>query len=289
VTPIEEARPGIEEALRKAAAHAAAETAATALCNAAMPGRDGTRPDFGDVVKARGLECRSAGPFAATDAPVPEYGAAFTAEAFRRSLGAFDAVSDPIPVEGGWLVLKLTDVREPRTPEFDEVREAAREAAFDRALGEALRARAAEVKAAAEETSLREAAERFGLGPVATESFTGFEGAMSTNAILRVLAAATATANPGEFGEPAPLDGDLILARLAGRTPADDAAFEAQGAEIAGALNQRRAAELGGLWERSLLDGLEDLHPVADPAEEEAGDGEDAEAPDGGEAPAQTM
>lgn len=284
--PLDEARGGIEAKIRAERARDAAEAAAEELCAAAMPGRDGTRPDFAEVVKARGLECREAGPFALGDVPVEEFGAAFAEEAFRREAGPFDSVSDPMRVEGGWLVLKLTDIRESRVPEFEEVREKALEAARGKAVAAAMADKAAALKAAVEGgSSFADAASANGLEVVAAEPFTGLEATSGGDPALRALAGAVAVANPGELTEAAPLADGLVVGFLKDRVAADDSVYEAHRAEIVNALLQRRAAEMDTLWQESLLAGLEDLQPAdadedveegADAAPEEAAE-EDAE------------
>jgi hypothetical protein len=278
--PLDEVRGEIGAKLRAERAREASEAAAEELCSAAMPGRDGTKPNFEEVVKGRGLECRAAEAFAAGDDPVPEYGAAFVREAFARELGPFDAVSDPIPVEGGWVVLKLTDIIDPRTPEFGEVRDEATAAAKAKALEKALADKAGELRAAAEAEggSLAKAAEAAGLEVVSPAAFTGFEATSGDDPALAALAGALATVNPGELAGPVNVPGGVIVGYLKERVAAADSVFETHRAEIENALLQRRAAEMSALWRESLLEGLVDLHPAVTADDEDVEEGADGEA-----------
>ena len=258
-TEFETVKDAIAAVLRRDAAREKAEAAATRLCSDAMPARDGSLRDFADVAREAGLDPVELAPFSASEVPVADAGPAFTAEAFRREMGAFDAVSDPVLSDTSAYVLKLLEILPSRIPEFSEVEAKATDAAREKAIHDRLAERANELRDAAQKavaagssfiTAVRDA----GGTATSAEPFTGFAASQSSNPLLPLLASAVVTCNPGEFTDVLFADdGTAVFAVLNTRIPGDEDAFESQRLPIANAIRQRRGQELSAAWMASLL------------------------------------
>lgn len=272
---LEEAHDDILAAMRKNAALERAENAANGFATKTFPGQDGVIPNFADVAAAAGLEVTVTPSFSAGEAPVPAAGSMFVQEAFSRDLGAFDAVSDPIPGDDGLLyVLHLDKIEAPRTPGFEEAEPQAAARARAKALDEALHAKAnaaheAIAAAIADGKSFGDAAVAEGLAVVSPKTFTGIEAnspSEDSDPVLPALASALATCNDGELTEPFAVPAGLAIGFLAGHEPADEATFEQQKASIAGIIRQRRSQEAYAEFLKDLLSEARftDLHPIAE-------------------------
>ena len=258
-TEFETVKDAIAAVLRRDAAREKAEAAATRLCSDAMPARDGSLRDFADVAREAGLDPVELAPLSASEVPVADAGPAFTAEAFRREMGAFDAVSDPVLSDTSAYVLKLLEILPSRIPEFSEVEAKATDAAREKAIHDRLAERANELRDAAQKavaagssfiTAVRDA----GGTATSAEPFTGFAASQSSNPLLPLLASAVVTCNPGEFTDVLFADdGTAVFAVLNTRIPGDEDAFESQRLPIANAIRQRRGQELSAAWMASLL------------------------------------
>lgn len=258
-TEFETVKDAIAAVLRRDAAREKAEAAATRLCSDAMPARDGSLRDFADVAREAGLDPVELAPFSASEIPVADAGPAFTAEAFRREMGAFDAVSDPVLSDTSAYVLKLLEILPSRIPEFSEVEAKATDAAREKALHDRLAERANELRDAAQKavaagssfiTAVRDA----GGTATSAEPFTGFAASQSSNPLIPLLASAVVTCNPGEFTDVLFADdGTAVFAVLNTRIAGDEDAFESQRLPIANAIRQRRGQELSAAWMASLL------------------------------------
>ena len=258
-TEFETVKDAIAAVLRRDAAREKAEAAATRLCSDAMPARDGSLRDFADVAREAGLDPVELAPFSASEVPVADAGPAFTAEAFRREMGAFDAVSDPVLSDTSAYVLKLLEILPSRIPEFSEVEAKATDAAREKAIHDRLAERANELRDAAQKavaagssfiTAVRDA----GGTATSAEPFTGFAASQSSNPLIPLLASAVVTCNPGEFTDVLFADdGTAVFAVLNTRIAGDEDAFESQRLPIANAIRQRRGQELSAAWMASLL------------------------------------
>jgi len=257
-TEFETVKDAIAATLRREAAREKAEAAASRLCSDAMPARDGTLRDFSEVAAEAGLAPLELPPFSAADIPVPDAGPAFTAEAFRREMGAFDAVSDPVLSDSSAYVLKLLEILPSRVPEFSEVEAKATEAAREKALHDRLAERANELRDAAQKavaagSSFISAVRDAGGTATSAAPFTGFSASQSSDPVLSLLASAVVTCNPGEFTDVLFTDDAAVFAILNTRIPGDEDTFESQRLPIANAIRQRRGQELAAAWMADLL------------------------------------
>ena len=258
-TEFETVKDAIAATLRREAAREKAEAAASRLCSDAMPARDGTLRDFSEVAAEAGLAPLELPPFSATDIPVPDAGPAFTAEAFRREMGAFDAVSDPVLSDTSAYVLKLLEILPSRVPDFAEVEAKATEAAREKALHDRLAERANELRyaavaAVASGSSFITAVRDAGGTATSAQPFTGFSASQSSDPVLSLLASAVVTCNPGEFTDVLFTDdGTAVFGILNTRISGDEDTFESQRLPIANAIRQRRGQELAAAWLAGLL------------------------------------
>ena len=282
VAELDDVRDGIVKALRRQAALDKADAAATDLAFKAIPDRDGTVPEFADAVKASGRKAQKLPPFARTDVPLEDGGAALVAAAFELAPNAFDRVSAPIAGEENVYVLYLEKTHEPRVPTFDEAKDRVTAFAKGKAVAEALAAKGTEIQAAATAglaagKTFAEAVAGTGAKTVAAEPFTGLSGSSSTNEAVQALVQAVVSYNQGEVADPVPAGDGLIVAYLKARTPADPATFDSYQTEIASAIRARRGQGLFRDWQAALLapERFTDLQRVEAPAEDpEEGDDE---------------
>ncbi len=293
VAELDEVKDGIVAALRREAAIEKADAAATELAFKAIPDRDGTVPDFAAETATAGRTALKLPPFARFDVPLADGGMAFTATVFELGLDAFDRVSAPIVGQTNLYVAYLEKIHEPRVPSFEDAKEQVLAAAKRKAVAEALQAKGAAVKAAAEAglaagQTFAEAVADTGAQVATAEPFTGLSGSSSTNAAVQTLAQAVVGFNQGEVAEPAPFADGVLVAYLQTRTPAAPASFDSYRDEIASAIRNRRAQTLFRDWQASLLapERFTDLQPAATADEQDEGNEEAGEEGAGDEAPA---
>ena len=289
IAELDAVKEDIVKALRREAALGRADAAATELAFRAIPDRDGSVPDFGaEVAKdPSGRRAEKLPPFSRFELPLEDAGAAFAAAAFELAPNPFDRVSAPISGQDGVYVIYLEKEIPPRVPAFDEVRDRARSAARRKALSDALAAKAAAVKDAAqaglaEGKTFAESIAGLGVDATAAEPFTGLSGSASTNAAIQALVQSVVAYNPGEVTDPTPVEEGAIVAYVKARAPADEASFDSYREEIASVIRNRRAQGLFRDWQAGLLapDRFTDLQRPADAGDaEEDGDEATEEAP----------
>jgi peptidyl-prolyl cis-trans isomerase D len=258
VDDLDDVRDAIVDALRRDAALAQADAAATELSFRSIPGRDGTLPDFAEEAEKSGHPAREIGPFSRLDLPEEDAGAAFTLAAFELDSGAFDRVSIPVAGKAYAHVIYLKEIQPPRVPEFEEVRDRALEAARQRAVANALAARATALQEAAaaglaEGRRFAEALNGLDAAVTTTEPFTGLSASASEDDVLQALVQTVVTYNPGEVTDPIRTRNGVLVAHVASREPADPAQFGAYRDEIAAAIRSRRAQNLFMDWQAALL------------------------------------
>lgn len=287
VADLDEVEDGIVKALRREAALEKADAAATELAFRAIPDRDGTVPDFAAEVETSGRQAQKLAPFSRFEVPVEDAGAAFAAAAFELEPNAFDRVSAPVAGQDNVYVLYLEKEIADRVPAFDEAKDRVLAAANQKAVIDALTAKAAAVKEAAVEglaagQSFAKAVSGTGADVATAEPFTGLSGSSSTNAAIQALVQAVVSFNQGEVADPVASDDGLIVAYLKARTPADPATFDSYQPEIASAIRSRRGQGLFRDWQAGLLapGRFTDLQrPTATDEQEEAGDETTGEEP----------
>lgn len=298
IAELDAVKEGIVKALRREAALAKADAAATELAFRAIPDRDGAIPEFAaEVAKdPSGRKIKKLPPFSRFDVPLEDAGAVFAAAAFELAPNAYDRVSAPVAGQDNVYVIYLEQEIAPRVPEFDEAKDRALAAAKQKGLIDALTAKAMAVKEAAVSglaagKSFAQSLDGLGVEVSAAEPFTGLSGSSSTNEAIQSLVQAVVAYNPGEVTDPAPIADGAIVAYLKARTAADDASFDSYREEIASVIRNRRAQGLFRDWQAGLLEPgrFTDLQRAADAADlEEDVDGATGEAPEetGEDAPA---
>ena len=297
IADLDEVKPEIVKILRHQAALDKADEAATSLAFRAIPDRDGSVPDFAEEAKKAGRKARKLPPFSRRDLPVEDGGEAFAAAAFELEPGAFDRVSAPVAGNDHVYVIYLEKKIAPRVPSFEEAQDQVLATARNKAVANALSAKAQELKKAAEAglaagKSFADSVSGLGLKAETAEPFTGLSGASSTNVIIHSLVQSVVGYNPGEVTEPIASENGLMVAYLKGRTPADPASFDAYRNEIGSAIRARRGQGRFREWQAALLapSRFTDLQRQATEAEnleEDAADdtGEDSNRPPADEIP----
>ena len=292
VADLEEVRAGIVAALRREAALDKADEAAAELAFRAIPDRDGSVPDFAAEVEKAGRKMEKLPPFSRFDLPLEDAGAEFAAAIFELEPTAFDRVSAPIAGQDRVYVAYLEKIIEPRVPDFAEAKDRVLAEARQKALAEALAAKAQAVKESAVAgiaagKSFGQSLDGLGVEAVSAEPFTGLSGSSSSNEVVQALVQSVVAYNQGEVADPTPFQDGAVVAYLAARTPADPATFDSYRDEIASAIRNRRAQGLFRDWQAGLLapERFTDLQrtDAATDDMEEGGDEESA-----GEEPAPT-
>ncbi len=297
VADLDEVREGIVAALRRAAALAKADAAATELAFRAIPDRDGVVPDFAAETEKSGRQAQKLAPFSRFEIPLEDAGAAFTVATFELEPTAYDRVSAPIAGEDQVYVIYLEKTIAPRVPSFDEARDQVFAVAKERAVAEALATQAQALQEAAatglaEGKSFADVARGFGAEVANPEPFTGLSGSSSSNAVLQSLVQAVVANNAGEVAEPVATEDGMVVAYLKARTPADPASFDAYRDEISNAIRNRRAQGLYREWQENLLAPARftDLQRTSETGDQEEGADEeladDEPAEDGADAAA---
>ncbi len=273
VADFADVREEITREIRRQAALEKADDAATDLVSRAIPGRDGVVPDFAAEAEKSGRPVQTCAPFARFEVPVEDAGALFAATAFDLVPNAYERVSAPITGQENVYVVNLVREHPARVPEFDEIRDGARQEARRQAVQAALAAQATAVQTAAREglaagKSFADAVAAAGARAETAEPFTGLTGSSSSNEIVQVLVQAVVSYNQGEVTEPVPADDGQIVAYLKARVPADPSTYDTYQAEIASAIRNRRGQGLFRDWQAGLLapERFTDLQTPAAPA-----------------------
>ena len=293
VADLEEVRAGIVAALRREAALDKADEAAAELAFRAIPDRDGSVPDFAAEVEKAGRKMEKLPPFSRFDLPLEDAGAEFAAAIFELEPTAFDRVSAPIAGQDRVYVAYLEKIIEPRVPDFAEAKDRVLAEARQKALAEALAAKAQAVKESAVAgiaagKSFGQALAGMGVEAVSAEPFTGLSGSSSSNEVVQALVQSVVAYNQGEVADPTPFQDGAVVAYLAARTPADPATFDSYRDEIASAIRNRRAQGLFRDWQAGLLapERFTDLQRT-DAASDDMAEGGDEESAGEETAPAE--
>jgi peptidyl-prolyl cis-trans isomerase D len=287
VADLEEVRDNIVKALRREAALEKADAAASELAFRAIPDRDGKVPDFATEAEKAGRKVQKLPPFSRFDVPLEDGGASFAAAVFELEPTAFDRVSAPVAGQENVYVIYLEKKIEPRVPNFEEAKTRVLEVATRKAAADALAAKAAAIKEAADSglaagKTFKESLANLDVEVSSTAPFTGLSGSSSTNAIDQALVQAVVSYNQGEVTDPSPTEDGAIVAYLKARTPADPASFDSYREEISTAIRKRRAQGLFREWEAGLLapERFTDLQrPAVVADEQEEGDEAAGEEP----------
>jgi len=291
VADLETVREEIVTALRLAVTLEKVDEAAAALTFRAIPDRDGIIPDFATEVKKSELKVETLPAFSNFELPLEDAGMAFVAMAFELDSNPYDRVSAPVMGKENAYVIYLEEVIDPRVPDFKEAQERAESVAKQKALVEAVQAKASEVQEAAIEglakgKTFAEAVKSQDVAVAVEEEFTGLSGSSSTNLSVQALVQAVVGYNQGEVTDPILAEGSLLVAYIQARTPADPASFDAYQGEISSAIRSRRAQGLFRDWQASLLspEHFTDLQrPIVDPDDLDDEDYEDEDYQEDGE------
>ena len=274
--PLEDVKQDISNKLILQKALEEAQDTAMNVAVALAPDRDGQAPTFEDVAKQYALKLESTPLFALRDEiPGIENEMAFKRAAFDLNEGPETYFSNPVRGSNEVYVLALRERIAPRVPEFDEVKTNAIRIARERALNEALKQKALEIrgdaeKALGEKISFAEAMAFQKLGVTTTETFsaaTGLEKDESGREILN----AVMTLNQGELSEPIPTENGLLLAYVKERKPGEAVSMEAIRPQLIDMIRRQTGRTTFDAWQNHLLRAanFQDTHPARPTGDEE--------------------
>ena len=229
-----------------------------------LPGVEGLRQL---AESETGVTFHTTPPFSA-DENVPGIGRAtsFSIKAFELES---DAVSEPLQVARGWVILRLSKVQEPRIPEFDEVRDAVETAATDERLFELAKEKIAGVRAAvAAGATLEEAGSALELSVNESTEFRRGGTIQGIGASQRIVSSAL-DMEVGAIDGPVVNNRDVILFEVTDRVLYDPAEFENEKLEaretlraervnqILSSLITQRREQMGVKYDPQLLENFE--------------------------------
>ncbi len=260
VKDFSEAREDIVAGLLLDVAREQAESAAMDFYLTVIPDSEGRVPDFAEAAAAAGLDVQEANGFSRFEVPVEDGGTAFVTSAYELTFDAYDRISPPFMGRADVYIQYLDAVHEPRVPAFDEVKDTVLEAARQKAIEDSMRSRAEELKQAAEAgladgKTFADSLKAFDVEIQSPEPFTSMTAAAGQDPATSALLQGVVSCNAGEVAEPvATFEGDLVVAYVKTRTPAEPAAYAAYSGEIANTIRRRRAEEQFIEWQAALLD-----------------------------------
>lgn len=256
--PFESVESEITAQLKKIAAIKLAAGAASEFVAAVMPKAEGARPDFTGAAAAAGLKIKTLPAFgvkdelAGIDASAPFRQAAFTLED-----DTYSSFSDAVVGKDTVYVLSLEKRYPAFVPTFDVVEKEVTDAARDRAVAQALAARAVEVqKAVAKATEggadFKTAVKPFGLKVQTTPEFD--LSAEPTSQYAETIVEQCKNVKQGKLCAPAPVQEGVLLAYVSSRKSTDaDVGLPAVRAELVAGISRQRAQRLAAAWQESLL------------------------------------
>lgn len=257
ITPFDEVQASIVEAVRKERADERASNVASDISLAAIPDRDGQLVDFDELAQANGLTVVELPAFSRTEVPVPDAGLAFVDAVFDLRSNALDRVSERISGNENYYVAYLQEIIPARVPAFDEVKDQVLAAAEQRALVDAITARAAKVKedvttAMAAGQTFAQVAQADGLTVATSGPMTGLSGG-GTNEYDAAILATVVSYNEAEVTDPFAAGAAAVVAYVKERRPADPSLFSAYEGQIAQLIRGQRAQSVFAEWQSSLL------------------------------------
>lgn len=241
--PLPEVEPLIRQRLASTRGTAATESKARELADRIA--REGLTPDSweGLAVEETGVSVETTPAFGRSDY-VEGIGSAtaFSSRAFELTVGE---VSEPLPVGGGWVILAVDSIDEPRYPELDEVRaDVEADAREERQLALALsRLEEAATSLGEEETTFDQLATDLGLEAVESPLFgrTDPVGTLGRNPEVSEAALAL---DAGQLGDPVALADGAVLFEVLERERFDATRFAEERDSEHNALREQRFGEL---------------------------------------------
>jgi peptidyl-prolyl cis-trans isomerase D len=237
-----DAEQGIRSRLLAQRAQAAAEEKATEISARLSDSAEETVDLEAIAAEETSVTYHSTDPFGRDD-NVPGIG-----RASQFSVTAFDLVrgeiSGPVPTAGGWAVLELQNIEEPRLPELDEVRDSVERDLREEKLGRlAVDRLAAAALALADGSSLEDQADEIGLEIQESELF-GVDDPVAGIGRATDLAEAALDLEEGTFGGPVEVDDAAVLFEVVERRYFDPATFAEEKESTRQTLEAQRLNEL---------------------------------------------
>lgn len=275
--PLEDVREEIVAALRREQARVQALDIANDLVYDLQPDQFGNAPAFAELTEKYDLPLAETPPFDRAQSSVDGLPDDVADEVISQAFQLYDTpdeyYSNPIAGEDAVLVIALREVLEPEIPAFEEVRDEALAAARDQAVQEALQAQAEEVRSAMQAAADTGREVSQAVRDVEAEtSETGFfsvaEG-LEDLPFAAALGRAVTRLNVGETSEPISAAGDLVVAHVLDRRPAEEDGFADFEDSFEQTMQLQYASAMLNDWQEQLLEQAGFVDHFASPPDEE--------------------
>ncbi|MDA3874104.1 MAG: peptidyl-prolyl cis-trans isomerase [Kiritimatiellae bacterium] len=231
--PFEEVKADIQTTLHTEKLRNLAEETAMSYAVKMIPRRGRSGMSMEDLAKSESLTIQTAGPFSRW-APVPELpnASALKEEVFKLEMEPPGNLGGPIEAGDAFIVFELVEIRPPRLPELDEVRDRVKNAATQYHTRQAISDKSSEIGEAVRaamtgETTFTEAAQPLGLNVVTPPAFEMRNLNPNRPMIPPELVREVSSKLPGEVIGPVETRfGGWMIGYLADRTPNPEQAAE---------------------------------------------------------------
>lgn len=253
-TPFETVKAEVIEQVKTIGARRKALEAATEMVINLTPARDGTKtPSFEEAAEAMNATVKFAPDFAENETPETiDAGSEFARTAFTLEDTPTNYYSDAIVGQDYVYVIGLVRRLPSIIPDLEAVKAEAEMLARQQATRTALHAKATELRATAQ-ADFKTALSATGATVKTTPEFSLSSG-LEENPNGPALSRAAISLEEGGISEPlAAQNGNLILAQLTERNPADEAEMELLRESLVAAVQNQRLQTIMASWQDSIL------------------------------------
>jgi peptidyl-prolyl cis-trans isomerase D len=258
--PLDEVKQEITNILLERKALEEAYETAMNITVALTPDREGNAADFAAVAAQFKQRISTVGPFGLEDdLPGIEDPRAFKLAAFELSEGPDTYFSNPVRGSNEVYVLALRERIPSRVPAFEEVREEATRRARERAVADALLAKAQTVRKEAEDAlaqkiGFRETIAFYGLTVSTSGVFSASTGLeIEDEDMAGDIMSAVLTLNAGEISEPIARDDGFLLVHVVSRQPGEMVSLEAVRPQLVERIRRQSGRFMFDAWQTHLL------------------------------------
>lgn len=258
--PFEEVQDLITAKLTHQEALNLAMDAATEMVISLTPGRRQQAPTFDEAAATYGRDIVELRPITQHQ-PIDEIdaGLEYNRAAFDLDLNRDLYFSDAVAGESNVYVIALTEKIESHIPEFEEVSEAAMEAAKVEARTSALSERANQLRTDAQEAlaagkTFKEAVVPYDVEVQELGEFTSSTGIEGLEEGEGGIIHAAILSNPGDVSEPIASGDGVILLHMIKRTPSDLTGLTELRQEVIDGLKRQRSNQVWADWEEYLME-----------------------------------
>jgi hypothetical protein len=208
--------------------------------------------DFEAEVKKAGLQVKTAARFGMEDPPEEFKKESELLRAIFTNIPATHAVSDPVPVEKGYVIFKVTSIAKPAQQELKDVKDKVRETLVGQKAAEAMQKAANEAKAKLEAAlkagkKFEVAAKEAGFTPQMLGEFSPSEP-LTTLSNGRDIAREAMVTPAGAFTKPLATENGIILIHVLSKELRKSADSATQKQSLAANVDERVQADLFHGW-----------------------------------------